>query len=364
MLDSDPYPVVVGGRLLWIQDAYTRTVSYPYSRPVSLPDRRLGLNYIRNSVKVVVDAYDGRMTFYVVDDQDPLVRTYQSMFPSVYTPGDQMPAEVREHLRYPVDLFNIQVQKFSTFHMRDPKVFYNEEDPWQVAYETYRGSDQLVESYYVTMRMPDADAAEFLVMVPLTPRGKQNMIAWMAGRCDGDRYGELVCYLFPKGRQIGGPLQVEGYIDQDPDISQQLTLWGQGGSNVIRGNLLVIPIDGGLLYVEPLYIQARSGAIPQLKRVIVAYGKRVAMADTLPGALRAVFGREAPAEPAPGRPPLPEAGVLVPEGEARVVLQGALEHYEAAQEALKAADWEAYGRHMQAVKAALDQLDAALRRER
>jgi uncharacterized membrane protein (UPF0182 family) len=359
MLDSDPYPVIVDGRLVWIQDAYTRTVFYPYSQPVSLPDRRLGLNYLRNSVKVVVDAYDGTMTFYVVDEDDPLVRTYAKMFPSVYTPGEEMPAALRAHLRYPVDLFNIQVQRYSTFHMRDPQAFYNREDPWQVAYETYQGSDQRVESYYVTMRLPDGDAAEFIVMLPLTPRGKDNMIAWMAGRCDGDRYGELVCYLFPKGRLIDGPRQVESRIDQDPEISQQLTLWGQGGSSVIRGNLLVIPIAGGLLYVEPLYIQAqRSDAIPQLRRVIVAHEQKVAMAATLPGALRAVFGEEGLPAPSPDVAPAP--GVLVPEGEPRAVLQEALDHYEAAQKALKDADWQEYGRRINAMKAALDRLDAML----
>ena len=357
--DVDLYPVVHDGRIYWMQDAYTRSSLYPYSEPAR--DRRL--NYIRNSVKVVVDAYEGDMTFYVADETDPLVQAYAKMFPEVYRPISEMPPGLRKHVRYPLGLFGLQAAKYATFHMRDPQTFYNQEDPWEVAMEEYGGQKQRVESYYIVMRLADSETAEFLVMLPFTPKGKDNMIAWLAGRCDGDHYGELVAYMFPKGKVVSGPLQVENWIDQDPDISQQLTLWGQGGSSVIRGNLLVIPIAGGILYVEPLYIRAAGGGVPQLKRVITAYGMRVAMAPNLAESLRALFGKGVVAQPeaAPEEaPPEPPALVRLPDEEARALLQGALDHYSKAQQALREADWQQYGLHMQQMKAKLDAVAESL----
>lgn len=362
MLDDDPYPVIYEGGILWIQDAYTVTRLYPYSEPSA----RGRFNYIRNAVKVVIDAYHGDMTFYVADEEDPLVQTYSRAFPGVYVPMSDMPEGLRKHVRYPENLFNIQAEKYAIFHMQDPNVFYNKEDPWDVAQEQYRGQEQRVESYYIFMRLPESDRAEFIVMLPFTPTGRHNMIAWLAGRCDGEQYGRLVAYVFPKGKLIAGPFQVEGWIDQDPEISQQLTLWGQGGSSVIRGNLLVIPIANGILYVEPLYIRAEAGAIPQLKRVITAYGKRVAMAPTFEESLRALFAErparaEAPAPvPEPGAPAVEAPGL---DSKAQDLLRDALNHYERAQEALREADWQSYGLHMRELKASLDALDAMLAAE-
>jgi uncharacterized membrane protein (UPF0182 family) len=306
------------------------------------------------------------MTFYVADEEDPLVQTYSRAFPGVYVPMSDMPEGLRKHVRYPENLFNIQAEKYAIFHMQDPNVFYNKEDPWDVAQEQYRGQEQRVESYYIFMRLPESDRAEFIVMLPFTPTGRHNMIAWLAGRCDGEQYGRLVAYVFPKGKLIAGPFQVEGWIDQDPEISQQLTLWGQGGSSVIRGNLLVIPIANGILYVEPLYIRAEAGAIPQLKRVITAYGKRVAMAPTFEESLRALFAErparaEAPAPvPEPGAPAVEAPGL---DSKAQDLLRDALNHYERAQEALREADWQSYGLHMRELKASLDALDAMLAAE-
>ncbi|MFO7959281.1 MAG: UPF0182 family protein [Candidatus Brocadiia bacterium] len=355
-LDRDPYAVVHDGRLLWIQDCYTTSRFYPYSEP-TMVGRGAQLNYMRNSVKAVVDAYDGSVTLYVADDEDPLIRAYESIFPGIYRPMEQMPEGLRAHVRYPQDFFAVQANKYRTFHMRDARVFYNQEDVWEVPMEQYRGRERPVESYYVTMRLPDNGEAEFILMMPFTPEGRQNMISWLAARCDGEHYGKLVVFMFPKQKLVYGPSQVEARIDQDPVISRQLSLWGQRGSEVLRGNLLVIPVAGGLLYVEPLFIQAEAAAVPQLRRVITAYGERVAMRENLNAALRALFAREPPtAEPgeATGAPygPLPTA--------AADILEEALGHYEAAQQALRDGDWQGYGRRMEQMKAALDRLGAAL----
>ena len=363
LLDRDPYPVIYDGRIVWIQDAYTHTALYPYSDPTGGSD----LNYIRNSVKVVVDAYDGAVSFYVADQADPLIRAYQRMFPGLYKPMGEMPDALRRHVRYPVDLFDIQVAKYSVFHMRTARVLYAQEDPWDVALEKYGGREQRVESYYVLMRLPKGERAEFLLMLPFTPKGRKNMVAWLAGRCDGENYGKLVAYVFPKGKNVAGPLQIEDYIDQDPGISQQLTLWNQGGSDVVRGNLLVIPIAGGLLYVEPLYIRAEAGGIPQLKRVITATasqdiaaaGRRVAMAPTLAESLRKLFGEE-PLQPGQAAPSVRAGPLLDAASLARAALQRALDRYEQAQQALRDADWAGYGRRMKQMREALDELARAL----
>lgn len=355
MLDGDAYPVIYGGRIYWIQDAYTTSRFYPYSEPSRLG----GLNYIRNSVKAVVDAYDGSMTFYVADEDDPLIQANQRAFPGVYVPMSEMPEGLRAHIRYPEGLFNIQTDKFATFHMRDPQVFYNKEDVWDVPSESYGDQPVRMESYYIIMRLPESERAEFIVMLPFTPRRKPNMIAWLVGRCDGQHYGQLLAYRFPKGKVIYGPSQVEGYIDQDSEISQQLTLWGQRGSNVIRGNLLVIPIAGGILYVEPLYIQAETEAVPQLKRVITAFGERVAMAPTLAASLEKLLVGRAPvaAEPA--------AAEIIPvpaplDRDIELLLQEALGHYENAQQALRKPDWPEYGEQMMQMRAKLEQLRTKL----
>lgn len=349
-LDGDPYAVIHEGRIVWVQDAYTKTRLYPYSEPA----RRGGLNYIRNSVKAVVDAYDGTVSLYVADPDDPLIRTYQKMFPGVYQPLSEMPTGLRRHLRYPVDFFNLQAAKYRTFHMTDPQVFYNKEDVWEVPLERYRGEERPVESYYIVMKLPGSQKAEFMLVLPFTPENKPNMIAWMTARCDPGHYGELMAFRFPKQKLIYGPRQVEARIDQDTEISRQLSLWSQRGSDVIRGNLLVIPVAGGILYVEPLYIEAEEGAVPQLKQVITAYGKRVAMRATLRGSLQALFGvaEAPPPEPPPPAAPEPEGA---PVG-LREALQQAAEHYDRAQAALKAGEWAEYGRQMDQLKQALNRL--------
>ena len=357
-LDRDPYPVVHAGRIFWIQDAYTATRLYPYSEPAAGGR----LNYVRNSVKAVVDAYEGTVTLYVADGSDPLVRAYARMFPGLYRPLEEMPEGLRRHVRYPVDLFEIQAEKYNVYHMRSPQVFYTREDIWEVAQEKYHGQRQMVESYYAVMRLPDSERPEFLVMLPMTPRGRANMIAWLGGRCDGEHYGKLVVCVFPKGKLVDGPLQVENYIDQDPLISGQVTLWNQSGSSVLRGNLLVIPIAGGLLYVEPLYIRADAEAIPQIKRVIVAAGSRVAMAETLQEALRQLFevsgppdlpARDGPASP-PGRD-APAVSAAVAEA-----VRAANAEYGAAQRALQEADWQRYGEHMNRLEVLLGRLSEAM----
>ncbi|MFC1510943.1 UPF0182 family protein [Candidatus Margulisiibacteriota bacterium] len=285
--DRDPYLVIASGKMYWIQDAYTVSDLFPYSEPSGSGYQQF--NYIRNSVKVVIDAYNGNVDFYLVDENDPIAKTYRKIYPALFKPFAQMPEELKDHLRYPYDLFVIQSQKYATFHMQDPEVFYNREDLWHMPKEIYGGGEQAMDAYYIIMRLPEEKREEFLLMLPFTPNNKDNMIAWLAGRCDMPNYGKLIVYKFPKDKLIYGPMQIEARIDQQTEISQQFTLWGQVGSRVIRGNLLAIPIEQSILYVEPIYLEASSGELPELKRVIAAYGKNVAMSDTLDGALSAVF---------------------------------------------------------------------------
>ncbi len=289
--DRDPY-IVNGedGKLYWIQDAYTVSDLYPYSDPTGSGYNKF--NYIRNSVKIVMDAYNGELTFYIVDDKDPIVKTYQKIYPKLFKSFAKMPEDLKKHMRYPYDLYMIQAQKYATFHMDNPQVFYNREDLWNIPNENYSGNEQLMEAYYTIMKIPGERKEEFLLMLPFTPNNKDNMIAWMAGRCDMPNYGKLVVYKFPKDKLIYGPMQIEARIDQQTEISQQFTLWGQGGSRIIRGNLLAIPIEDSIVYVEPIYLEASSGELPELKRVIVSYGKNVAMAENLNAALSAVFSRK------------------------------------------------------------------------
>jgi uncharacterized protein len=292
--DADPYIVVVDDRLYWIIDAYTTANRFPYSEPYSVST--VGgqrLNYIRNSVKVVVDAYNGDVTYYVVDPEDPLIRTYDNIFPGFFKAFAEMPDALKGHVRYPQGLFQVQAALYATYHMKDPRVFYNKEDAWVIPDEIYRGSRQRMDPYYVIMNLPGEEAEEFILMLPFTPRNKENMIGWMAARSDGAAYGSLVVYQFSKQELTYGPMQIEARIDQDTEISQDITLWSQSGSSVLRGNTLVIPIEDSIIYVEPLYLEAtEKGTLPQLKRVIVAYGDRLTMQDTLGEALAVIFGGE------------------------------------------------------------------------
>jgi len=242
-------------------------------------------------VKVVVDAYNGDVTYYVVDPSDPLIQTYQKIFPGVFRDFDEMPSDLKSHLRYPEGIFEIQASLYADYHMKDPRVFYNKEDAWVIPDEIYRGSRTRIEAYYVIMKLPGSTSEEFIIMLPFTPRNKENMIGWMAAGCDGENYGKLLVYQFSKQELTYGPMQIEARIDQDPEISQYITLWSQAGSSVLRGNTLVIPIEDSILYVEPLYLEAtEKGTLPQLQRVIVAYNDRLTMQESLAEALDVIFG--------------------------------------------------------------------------
>ncbi len=349
--DADPYPVIADGRIVWLYDAYTWTNRFPYSEPFN------GVNYIRNSVKVAIDAYTGETTFYVVDPTDPILRTYQAIFPDLFTPVERMPQVLRDHWRYPEQLFRIQAAAYAAYHMDDPQVFYNKEDLWAAPTEVRDQEEQEMSPYYVVMQLPTEDKVEFLLMRPYVPNGRRNMIAWLYADSDGEDYGQLGVFKFPKQELIYGPMQIEARFDQDPYISQQLTLWNQHGSQVIRGNLLVIPIDDTLLYVEPLFLQAATGRFPELKRVLVAYGNAVAMAEDFPTALAQAVGLAAP--PPIVQPTAPPAA----SDDVAALARSAQAHYLAAQECLRQGDWACYGRELEALGANLEALVAATEEE-
>ena len=336
--DQDPYPVVWQGRIVWITDVYTRTNRFPYSNRTRRDYG--GTNYLRNPIKAVVDAYDGTVTFYVIDAKEPLAQVAHTIFPDLCKDIAEMPEELRAHLRYPLDMFEIQAEQYLAYHMTDPRIFYNKEDLWQQPNHVYEGHTQPIQAYYFIMTLPGEKQPEYLLMLPFTPSRKDNMVGWLAGRCDGKEYGKMLCYSFPKDHLVFGPNQVEARINQNDKISPLLTLWNQHGSRVVRGNLLVIPVGDSILYVEPLYLKSENAAIPELKRVIVSYQDRIAMDETFDGALQAVFG-EGPAAPAK-----PAAGP--PEGQTSAALRAhAVELYEKAQQQIKSLDWAGYGATME-----------------
>jgi len=348
--DRDPYIVVTPeGRLVWMLDGYTTSTRYPYSDPV----QGVG-NYIRNSVKVTIDAYDGATTFYLADPTDPIARAYATAFPGLLKPLDAMPRELLEHIRYPEDFFAIQARKYATYHMKDPQVFYNKEDLWSIPRRSIEGRDREMEPYYTILRLPGEKKEEFVLLTLFNPSRRDNMIAWLGARSDPPNYGRLVVYDLPKQKLVFGPRQLDARIDQDPVISQQLTLWNQRGSSVIRGSLLAIPIDQSFIYVQPLFLAAsEQGALPELRRVIVAYGNQIAMEPTLEQSLARIFGgrpagaaaAEAAAAPARPGPPGTDAG--------RQLGQRALEIFSRAQEALRRGDWAAYGVEQKRLEEAL-----------
>ena len=353
--DADPYLVISDGRLVWIQDAYTISDQYPYAALATT-----GVNYIRNAVKIVVDAYDGTTTFYLADAEDPIVRTLQAIFPEFLRPLDEMSDDLRRHIRYPEDLFSLQTVIYSTYHMTDPTVFYNREDQWDVPVV----DGEQMQPYYTIMRLPGEPRAEFIQMLPFTPTGKNNLAAWMVARSDGDQYGKMLVFQFPKQKVIFGPNQIVARINQDQVISPQLTLWNQQGSEVIQGTLLVIPIEEALLYIRPLYLRASGGRIPELKQVIVAYQNQIVMEATLDQALDRLFGS------APG--PLP-AGAVVAQlnapqpadaaaatpsapGSTGPLVTQASEHYQRALQAQRAGNWALYGQEIERLGEVLAQL--------
>ncbi|MEN6460855.1 MAG: UPF0182 family protein [Syntrophomonas sp.] len=348
--DSDPY-IVIGpeGRLFWILDAYTLTSRYPYSQPFD----QAGSNYIRNSVKIVTDAYTGEMTFYQTDDNDPLIKTYAAIFPGLYKPISEMPEGLRSHVRYPEDLFKIQSQMYSTFHMTDPYVFYNKEDAWVVPNQLVENKPSAVEPYYLLMRLPGEANAEYVMILPFTPKGRLNMVAWMGVRMDGANYGKIMVYNFPKQETIFGPEQVDARINQDTVISQQLTLWNQVGSRVLRGGILVIPMNNSILYIEPLYLQAENSQMPEFKRVIVGYGDKIVMESNLQDALVRLFGQGAKI---PAQTPT-EAGQPEQKASSKELIKQARQYYDTAMEMLKQGNWAAYGENINKLNEILARLE-------
>ena len=353
--DGDPYLVISPeGRLLWYMDGYTVTNRYPYSEPVP----RLG-NYIRNSVKVVVDAYDGTVAFYASDENDPILKTYGKIFPGVFRPLADMPPELQRHVRYPPGMLSIQARMYRAYHMQDPQVFYNKEDLWEIPRKPFQGSEQEMEPYYTIMRIPGEKKEEFILLLPFTPRNKDNMSAWMAARCDAPNYGKVIVYNFPKQKLVYGPRQIEARIDQDTEISKQISLWNQSGSQVIRGSLLAIPIEKSILYVESLYLAAAKGQLPELKRVIVAFGNAIAMEETLELALQRIFGGELMREKEIATVPAAAAATApaVREQTERQMAVEALGHYRKAQEFMRQGNWSAYGDSLKKMEESLRKIE-------
>lgn len=343
LYDKDPYIVVSDeGKLFWILDAYTYSGRVPYSSPLG---RNAPYNYIRNSVKVVVDAYNGTVDFYISDPDDVLIKVYRSIFPRLFKPLPQMPDDLRKHIRYPKGFLQVQAQMYSSYHMTDPKVFYNKEDLWELP--TY--GKVAIEPYYTIMKLPGEKKEEYILLLPYTPSKRDNLAAWLAARCDEPNYGKLIVYTFPRDRLVFGPKQIDARIDQDSYIAQQLTLWGQRGSQVIRGSLLVIPIEGSLLYVQPLYLAAEDKGLPELRRVILAYENNVVMEENLELGLQRLFS---------GRRVVPQARekvVETPGGSVPGLAKEAMRVYERANESMRRGDWAGYGENLR-------QLEQILRR--
>ena len=400
--DGDPYIIIHNGRIVWMIDAYTITHRYPYAvsmrefdderrrrLPNAQPDDEAWGNYIRNSVKVIVDAYDGTIDFYMMErERDPIVECYNRIFPGLFKPFQDMPDELKAHIRYPIAMFLIQARVYQDYHMKDPVTFYAGEDKWEIGRELYDNTDaqtqqvaqqprspfvpqqqtvqrsaaegQTVQPYYVVLRLPGQEKAEFMLMLPFTPLNKPNLTAWLAARCDLPQYGQLLVYRFPKGKQIAGPMQVENFISQEPEISQQISLWNTQGSRVLRGNLLILPMSNSLLYVEPIYIQSEDEktAIPELRRVVVGYENEVVWGETLEDALDEMFGQrtprqitEATATTETTTEPSTEQTSL------RGLIEQASQYFNEAQSAQRAGDWAEYGRSLQLLEETLKQLD-------
>jgi hypothetical protein len=356
--DRDPYLIIAGdGTLKWMLDAYTATDRYPYAQ--RLPD---GTTYMRNSVKLVIDAYDGSLTAYVSAPADPLIRTWSGIFPGIFVPLDRMPDDLRAHMRYPDDIYRIQTTLYTTYHMGAPEDFYHREDQWQIPQVT-KADESVPFMRHIIMRLPEESRAEFIYMVPFTPRGKENLAAWMVARNDGEVYGKLLVYRLSRQSLVFGPRQIENRINQNTEVARQITLWDQRGSQVIRGDLLVIPIEESLVYVQPLYLQAEGGRIPELKRVIVAYQNRVVMQETLEQGLAELFGGSVgpDRERAPAiatREPAPEPATS--DTAVRALIAEAWRRYQAALEANRQVDWSRYGEEFRRLGEALERLEAGM----
>jgi len=299
--DHDPYLVITDdGRLVWMVDGYTTSLSHPYSATLPVTGLEEGANYIRNAVKATVDAYTGKMSLYVFDPSDPIIQAFENLFPKLFRPASEMPPDLRRHARYPEVIFRTQAEAYRIFHMRDQQVFYNKEDVWEIAHSLFgqSGKPEPMQPTYVVATLPGEKEPEFLLILPFTPRGKDNLIGWMAARCDGDRLGDLIYFQLSKQQLMYGPMQIESRIDQDQNISKDLSLWNQQGSRVLRGNIIALPVSGGFLYIESIYIQATEARMPQLKKVVLAMGNRLIYRDTFEEALAELTGGPAPARPA------------------------------------------------------------------
>ena len=372
--DKDPYLTINdAGQLKWILDAYTASDMYPYSQRTIE-----GANYMRNSVKVVIDAYDGTVDAYIADPNDPVIQTYARIFGPIFKPLTEMPADIRRHVRYPGDLFRLQTALHSTYHMLQPESFYHREDQWEIPGGLAKGTNENPFQRHIIMKLPGEKNPEFIFMTPFTPRGKDNLAAWMVARMDGDNYGKLSVYRFPKQSLVYGPKQIANRINQDTEISRQLTLWDQRGSEVIRGELLVIPIEESLIYVQPIYLRAEGGSIPELKRVVVAHESKVVMAETLEEGLNVLFGsgaavltrrtvKDSLSALGENQPSVTGAGIApspaqpAPSGANAGLLREAQTHYERAIAAQRAGNWTEYGREIEQLGATLRSLSAGKR---
>lgn len=372
--DEDPYLIITdAGQLKWILDAYTVSDTYPYSQRMSD-----GTSYMRNSVKVVIDAYDGTVDAYIADPADPVVQTYAKIFDGIFKPLAAMPADVRRHVRYPGDLFSAQTMLQATYHMLEPAAFYHREDQWQIPVGLNVQTNANPYMRHIIMRLPGETTPEFIFMTPFTPRGKDNLAAWMVARMDGENYGKLSVYRFPKQSLVYGPKQISNRINQDTEISRQLTLWDQRGSQVVRGELLVIPIEESLIYVQPIYLRAEGGNIPELKRVVVAHENRVVMAETLDEGLDALFGSgaaagaSAAAQDSASATPVTTGATVSGKGAAAAagpppsganadLLRQAQDHYDRAIAAQRSGNWAEYGRQIEQLGATIRALKAGNR---
>lgn len=351
--DSDPYIVLDNsGALHWMWDAYTTSDMYPYSEPF-----KGGNNYIRNAVKVVVNAYTGQVDFYVADAEDPIIQTYAKIFPGVFKPLNEMPDDLKKHIRYPIDLFSVQAEKYAVYHMTNTEVLYNQEDKWNLPNEKLYNEEVVLEPYYNVIKLPGSEKTEYVLIMPFTPNNKTNMIGWMAARSDEPHYGELIVYEFPKQELVYGPMQIEARIDQDTVISQQLTLWNQRGSSVIRGNLLVIPVEDSLLYVEPLYLQSEQSKMPELRRVIVAHSDKIVMEPTLDLALNRIFGSEVN-DTSPDNQTQPPPTSEAPTTTLKDLIDTANNLYNEAQSKLQNGDWAGYGEAINKLEETLNNMSA------
>ncbi|QQR89933.1 MAG: UPF0182 family protein [Myxococcales bacterium] len=359
LFDQDPYMVIRdNGQLVWLIDAYTIANRYPYAQSV-----RAGINYMRNSVKVVVDAYDGSVDFYVADTVDPVLKVWQQIFPTLFKSLQSMPKDIKKHLRYPLDIFEYQTEMMSIYHMKSAELLYNREDQWEIPAITNGENRTMLEPYYTVMKLPQEKNPEFILMLPFTPKRKDNLAAWMVARNDGEHLGELVVYSFPKDRLIFGPQQIANRINQDAEISRQISLWDQRGSQAILGTLLVIPIEEALIYVQPLYLRSEGGRIPELKRVVVAYENRIAMAQTLEAAIADLFGGETATSKTVSSK---EEDITLLQNtqaqefnaatEEKLLNQQALNHYRQAIQAQKEGDWSRYGEELKALGNVLERM--------